>query len=105
MSRLAKSHAVKRALKAKRLLEEKSNHNFRVSVLGEEHNALENESRLIDPTVLHQSLSASEIDPFGMLPVDTSRLQILLRHSEKLSTAKDVNCFNIKKHRQSQNSP
>ncbi|KAL7904694.1 hypothetical protein GGI35DRAFT_192332 [Trichoderma velutinum] len=78
VSRLAKSHAVKRALKAKRLLEQKSNDNFRVVVLGEESNALVNESPLIDPPVLHQSLSANEIDPFGMLPVDTSRLQILL---------------------------
>ncbi|KAK4083748.1 uncharacterized protein Triagg1_1410 [Trichoderma aggressivum f. europaeum] len=81
VTRLAKSHAVKRALKAKRLLEQKSNHNFRVAVLGEERNALNNESRLIDPPVLHKSLSPSEIDPFGMLPVDTSRLQILLGHS------------------------
>ncbi|KAL7959277.1 hypothetical protein V8C34DRAFT_313430 [Trichoderma compactum] len=81
VSRLAKSHAVKRALKAKRLLEPKSNHNFRVAVVGEEHNALDNESSLIDPPVLHQSLSASEIDPFGVLSVDTSRLQILLGHN------------------------
>ncbi|KAL5088527.1 hypothetical protein Trisim1_006484 [Trichoderma cf. simile WF8] len=81
VSRLAKSHATKRGLKAKRLLEQKSNHNFRVAVLGKEHNALVNESRLINPPVLHQSLSASEIDPFGMLPVDTSRLQILLENS------------------------
>ncbi|KAL6792083.1 hypothetical protein J3E68DRAFT_61904 [Trichoderma sp. SZMC 28012] len=80
VSRLAKSHATKRGLKAKRLLEQKSNHNFRVAVLGKEHNALVNESRLINPPVLHQSLSASEIDPFGMLPVDTSRLQILLEN-------------------------
>ncbi|KAJ4860622.1 hypothetical protein T069G_05610 [Trichoderma breve] len=34
-----------------------------------------------DPPALHQSLSASEIDPFGVLPVDTSRLQILLGDS------------------------
>lgn len=91
MSRLAKSHATKRGLKAKRLLEQKSNHNFRVAVLGKEHNALVNESRLINPPVLHQSLSASEIDPFGMLPVNTSRLQILLENSEELLAAKYVN--------------
>lgn len=91
MSRLAKSHATKRGLKAKRLLEQKSNHNFRVAVLGEEHNALAHESHLINPPVLHQSLSASEIDPFGMLPVDASRLQILLGDSEQLLAAKYVN--------------
>ncbi|PKK44067.1 hypothetical protein CI102_10756 [Trichoderma harzianum] len=78
VSRLAKSHATKRGLKAKRLLEQKANHNFRVAVLGEESNALVNESRLINPPVLHRSLSAGKIDPFGVLPVDTSRLQILL---------------------------
>ncbi|RFU73388.1 hypothetical protein TARUN_8871 [Trichoderma arundinaceum] len=72
---------VKRALKAKRLLEQKSKHNFRVTVLGEERNALTNESQFINPPASIPSLSAGEIDPFGMLPVDTSRLQILLGNS------------------------
>lgn len=90
---MAKSHAVKHALKAKRLLEQESKRNFRVTFLKEERNTLINESHLAKPPELISSIFASAIDPFGTLPVDNSRLQMLLDDSKKLSTTRDVSCF------------
>ncbi|KAL6885759.1 hypothetical protein GGI43DRAFT_303172 [Trichoderma evansii] len=89
-NRSAKSHAVKQALKAKRLLEQGSKRNFRVTLLKEERNMLANGSHFINPPTLIPSLSASAIDPFGMLPVDTSRLQVLLGDSRARKASEPV---------------
>ncbi|UKZ93267.1 uncharacterized protein TrAFT101_008187 [Trichoderma asperellum] len=88
-NRSAKSHAVKQALKAKRLLEQKSTDNFRVTLL-KEHNTLINKSYFTNHPSLTPSLSASAIDPFGMLPVDTSRLQMLLGDSRARKASEPV---------------
>lgn len=58
-----------------------------------EHNTLINKSYFTNHPSLTPSLSASAIDPFGMLPVDTSRLQMLLGDSKELPTTKDKSLF------------
>ncbi|KAK1238228.1 hypothetical protein MKX08_002807 [Trichoderma sp. CBMAI-0020] len=89
-NRLAKSHAVKHALKAKRLLEQESKRNFRVTLLKEEGNELINESHFAKPPALISSLSPSAIDPFDTLPVDNSRLQMLLDDSRARKASEPV---------------
>ncbi|KAL7917136.1 hypothetical protein ACQKWADRAFT_307473 [Trichoderma austrokoningii] len=89
-SRLAKSHAVKQALKAKRLLEQESKHNFRVTLLKEERNRLMKEPFSVNSPALIPSLSASAIDPFGVLPVDNSRLQMLLEDGRARKASEPV---------------
>ncbi|EHK18274.1 uncharacterized protein TRIVIDRAFT_47366, partial [Trichoderma virens Gv29-8] len=89
-NRSAKSHAVKQALKAKRLLEQESRHNFRVIVLKEERNTLVTEPHFVLHPTLIPSLSASAIDPFGTLPVDTSRLQMLLGNNRARKASEPV---------------
>ncbi|OBT48749.1 hypothetical protein VE00_00825 [Pseudogymnoascus sp. WSF 3629] len=71
--RLAKSHAVKRALRIKRMLQQESGDNFRVTT-SEDH---DNSRRLVCTGTLDRSF-CSGLDPFQTLPVNSSRLQILL---------------------------
>ncbi|EHK50808.1 hypothetical protein TRIATDRAFT_288672 [Trichoderma atroviride IMI 206040] len=89
-NRSAKSHAVKHALKAKRLLEQESKCNFRVTLLKKERTTLINKSRFAKPPALVSSLSLSVIDPFGTLPVDNSRLQMLLDDSRARKASEPV---------------
>ncbi|PON21906.1 hypothetical protein TGAM01_v209162 [Trichoderma gamsii] len=99
-NRSAKSHAVKHALKAKRLLEQESKRNFRITLLKEEPETLNEESHPMEPPAFIPALSASAIDPFGTLPVDSSRLQMLLDDSKKLSTMRDMSwVFDFQRHR------
>ncbi|KAL7931191.1 hypothetical protein V8C35DRAFT_310628 [Trichoderma chlorosporum] len=91
-NRSAKSHAVKQALKAKRLLEQESQRNFRVTVLKDERSALVNEPHIMHPTII-PSLSTSVIDPFDMLPVDASRLQMLLGNNRARKASEPVFSF------------
>lgn len=76
-SRLARSHAVRQGLKAKRKLQEKSNVNFRVGIPTKNIQ----ESRSIGLA----SLSPSTHDPFDMLVVDSWRLKSLLSYCKYLS--------------------
>jgi hypothetical protein len=55
-----------------------------VTLLKEKRTALISESNFVKPPALIPSLSASAIDPFGTLPVDNSRLQMLLDDGKKL---------------------
>ncbi|KFY81268.1 hypothetical protein V500_11570 [Pseudogymnoascus sp. VKM F-4518 (FW-2643)] len=71
--RLAQSHAVKRALRIKRMVQQESGDNFRVTT-SEDHN---NARRSVCIGTLDRSF-CSGLDPFQTLPVDSSRLQILL---------------------------
>lgn len=71
--RLAKSHAVKRALRIKRMLQQNTGDNFRVTT-SEDHCKAR---RLVYTASLDKSF-CSRFDPFETLPVDSSRLQILL---------------------------
>ncbi|OBT60253.1 hypothetical protein VE03_10264 [Pseudogymnoascus sp. 23342-1-I1] len=70
---LAQSHAVKRALRIKRMLQQDSGDNFRVTTSEDHCNA----RRLACTGTLDTSF-CSGLDPFQTLPVDSSRLQILL---------------------------
>ncbi|KFY62066.1 hypothetical protein V496_04752 [Pseudogymnoascus sp. VKM F-4515 (FW-2607)] len=71
--RLAQSHAVKRALRIKRMLQQNTGDNFRVTT-SEDHCKAR---RLVYTGSLDKSF-CSRFDPFETLPVDSSRLQILL---------------------------
>ncbi|KAL7895445.1 hypothetical protein HDV63DRAFT_381529 [Trichoderma sp. SZMC 28014] len=89
-NRTVKSHAVKHALKVKRLLEQESRRNFRVTVLNEERNAVNSGSHSMKCLALLSSLSASAIDPFDTLPVDNSRLQMLLHDGRARKASEPV---------------
>lgn len=71
--RLAQSHAVKRALRIKRMLQQGSGDNFRVTT-SEDHC----KARRLGLTGTPDRSFCSGLDPFETLPVDSSRLQILL---------------------------
>ena len=78
--RLAKSHAVKKALEKKRL---KSKNDFRVSTVKDvQGRGLANSQRLdFDPCIkLLNGPSPGTLDPFKSVPVDSVRLQILLHN-------------------------
>ena len=77
--RLAQSHAVKRALRIKRMLQQESGDNFRVTT-SEDH---DNARRSVCIGTLDRSF-CSGLDPFQTLPVDSSRLQILLGNCKLL---------------------
>ncbi|KFY35025.1 hypothetical protein V494_06274 [Pseudogymnoascus sp. VKM F-4513 (FW-928)] len=81
-SRLARSHAVRQGLKAKRKLQEKSNVNFRVGIPTKNIQ----ESRSIGLA----SLSPSTHDPFDMLVVDSWRLKSLLSYYTASRTAEPI---------------
>ncbi|EWZ52457.1 hypothetical protein FOZG_02225 [Fusarium oxysporum Fo47] len=80
--RLARSHAVKQALQRKRQLQQKSMQHFSVRTIDDERKQTgrnckgQCDKRLTSsPT----SLSASLLDPFQSLAVDSKRLQVLLK--------------------------
>lgn len=61
--------------------------------MNEERNTVINEPQSIKCPALLSSLSASAIDPFDTLPVDNSRLQMLLDDSKYLSATRSVSLF------------
>ncbi|KAK2684028.1 Fungal transcription factor [Fusarium oxysporum f. sp. vasinfectum] len=79
--RLARSHAVKQALQRKRQLQQKSMQHFSVRTIDDERQQTgrnckgQCDKRL---TSSPASLSASLLDPFQSLAVDSKRLQVLL---------------------------
>ncbi|RKK72119.1 hypothetical protein BFJ69_g10382 [Fusarium oxysporum] len=79
--RLARSHAVKQALQRKRQLQQKSMQHFSVRTIDDERKQTgrnckgQCDKRL---TSSPASLSASLLDPFQSLAVDSKRLQVLL---------------------------
>ncbi|KAL3479278.1 hypothetical protein BJX99DRAFT_268676 [Aspergillus californicus] len=75
--RLARSHAVKHALETKRRQQQRCRTNFRVTTLKETGSPRKVVS-ISRPLPLFSSPSASALDPFQTLAVDSSRLQILL---------------------------
>ncbi|KAF4969183.1 hypothetical protein FSARC_3559 [Fusarium sarcochroum] len=79
--RLARSHAVKQALQNKRKIQQASMQNFRVKTPNDEDKpkrTIRKSNHAGVPVSSPVSLSASILDPFQTLAVDSSRLQILL---------------------------
>ncbi|KAF5024062.1 hypothetical protein F66182_3858 [Fusarium sp. NRRL 66182] len=77
--RLARSHAVKQGLQNKRRLQQESMGNFRVLTLKDKQKRSTSKRKPAIPVVASPfSLSASILDPFQTLAVDSSRLQALL---------------------------
>jgi hypothetical protein len=87
--RLARSHAVKQALQRKRQLQQKSMQHFSVRTIDDERQQTgrnckgQCDKRL---TSSPASLSASLLDPFQSLAVDSKRLQVLLNDCEFYDT-------------------
>ncbi|KAK9416635.1 putative Transcription factor domain-containing protein [Seiridium unicorne] len=77
--RLARSHAVRRALENKRKLQQDSRDNFRVTTSKDASRSPgNNETCAKISGALFCSVSTGALDPFQTLAVDSSRLQILL---------------------------
>ncbi|KAI3317268.1 hypothetical protein HD806DRAFT_541324 [Xylariaceae sp. AK1471] len=77
--RLARSHAVKRALENKRKLQQESSDNFRITTPNSKPMRLVSRRTCTRTlTASPFSLSAGELDPFQTLAVNSSRLQTLL---------------------------
>jgi hypothetical protein len=95
--RLARSHAVKQALEKKRKLQQASRDNFRVTTPKDRPRKSVTKTRA-RPTPSLFSLSASTLDPFQTLAVDSSRLQTLLgdcEFPESLKTVLDMLTTNV----------
>lgn len=81
--RLARSHAVKQALKNKRRLQQRSRENFRITTdtTKTKQKALTHVPKNHGTVVLSPfSLAAGALDPFQSLAVDSTRLQKLLQN-------------------------
>ncbi|KAH8894747.1 hypothetical protein GQ53DRAFT_839695 [Thozetella sp. PMI_491] len=90
-ARLAKSHAVKRALANKRRAEEQAGHNFRVVPFRENPSRrVRTESRVSQPTSLLTPLSPAWLDPFNLLAADSSTLQAWVSHQKSSKAAGPV---------------
>ncbi|KAF4335648.1 hypothetical protein FBEOM_10485 [Fusarium beomiforme] len=79
--RVARSHAMKQALQKKRQLQQASMQNFSVRTVEDERKqARSQRNKKCDKQLIPSpaSLSASMLDPFQSLAVDSKRLQILL---------------------------
>jgi len=77
--RLARSHAVKQALQNKRRLEQQSSNNFRSTTVNNKvRKAGFDPAQQGIPALSPFALSASTLDPFQTLAVDSSRLQTFL---------------------------
>ncbi|KAI0187989.1 hypothetical protein EV127DRAFT_136959 [Xylaria flabelliformis] len=77
--RLARSHAVKQALKNKREMQQEQRNNFRVMTpKNKQENSGRRRTRTATEITPLRSLSVSMLDPFQTLAVDSSRLQTLL---------------------------
>ncbi|KAI0522091.1 hypothetical protein F5B22DRAFT_458317 [Xylaria bambusicola] len=87
--RLARSHAVKRALEKKRKIERESKKNFRIITIRDEIERTHEDVVAMSPF----SLSAGTLDPFRTLAVDSSRLQALLSDYKARQSLEPV--FNI----------
>ncbi|KAI0203295.1 hypothetical protein F4808DRAFT_39600 [Astrocystis sublimbata] len=89
--RLARSHAVKQALRTKRAIQQEAKDNFRVTTSQDELGKLARKKRraaaAVTPLVL---LSLGMFDPFQSLAVDSSRLQTLLRDRTARQAAEPV---------------
>lgn len=79
MKRLAQSHAVKQALKKKRILQQKSQDNFRGRTSSDMiRNLVSKRGSFGTLSASLVSPSAGALDPFQALAIDSSRLQTLL---------------------------
>lgn len=89
MRRDARSHAVKQALKNKRMLQQESRDNFRTVSSKDYAKRIAGKRTRTKALVMPlSSLSAGAIDPFQTLAVDSSRLQVFLGDCRLPPTAK-----------------
>ncbi|KAI1122969.1 hypothetical protein F5Y10DRAFT_286608 [Nemania abortiva] len=91
--RLARSHAVKQALKNKRKLQQESRDNFRVTTSQDKLQMSarrRTRTRTVTTAMSFFSPSADKLDPFATLPVDSSRLQALLNNHAALQAPEPV---------------
>lgn len=89
MRRDARSHAVKQALKNKRMLQQESRDNFRIVSSNDYAKRLASKRRRRPKSLVMSpySLSAGALDPFQTLAVDSSRLQVFLGDCKLALTA------------------
>lgn len=82
--RLARSHAVKQALRSKRNLQQKVHGNFFSVMLQHGPGRSVVKGTQLSQTLARSpfSLSADALDPFNTLAVDSSRLKVLLKQCE-----------------------
>lgn len=76
--RKARSHALKQALESKRRAQQQSGDNFRLSSASDFSRGVVTKRDARNLVVPSRSPSASKLDPFQSLAVDSSRLQALL---------------------------
>ncbi|KAH8688544.1 putative N-ethylmaleimide reductase [Ilyonectria robusta] len=92
MRRDARSHAVKQALKNKRMLQQESRDNFRIVSSNDYAKRLASKRRRRPKSLVMSpySLSAGALDPFQTLAVDSSRLQVFLGDYKARQAAEPV---------------
>ncbi|KAH8801797.1 putative N-ethylmaleimide reductase [Xylogone sp. PMI_703] len=89
--RLARSHAIKRALENKRKLQQRSGHNFRITSLNEHpRRKVAQRTWEYHSTLLTSSPTAGLLNPFQMLAADSSRLRTWLTQHEAHKPAEPI---------------